>query len=161
LIIDDTTVLKNFLAKSKNVLYLLDNAGEIVFDKFFIKVIRANFNVKVWAAVKEKPILNDVTLEDADQIKLGDVSNVITTGDDQIGFKLERCSKKFIEKLRKADLIIAKGQGYFESITEIEHFFKVPIAYIFKVKCNLIAEMLNINQNGNIVKVVNRFKNPR
>jgi len=154
LTLDDTAKLMDALSKSEKVLYLLDNAGEIVFDKFFIRVIVENYPVKVWAAVKDGPILNDATMEDARQVNLGEVAEVITTGNDHIGLKLDESSEEFLRHLREADLIIAKGQGYFESITEVEHLLSKPIVYILRAKCILVAETLGVPQNGNIVKVV-------
>jgi uncharacterized protein with ATP-grasp and redox domains len=153
LAVDDTPKLKEALLKSKKVVYLLDNAGEIVFDKFFIKMITENFSVKVYAAVKDGPILNDATMEDAKQVRLEEVAEVITTGNDHIGLNLDESSKELLEHLRAADLIIAKGQGYYESITEVEHILSKPIVYILRAKCSLVADILNVPRNGNVVKV--------
>ncbi len=153
LAIDDTSKLMKMLSRSRKVLYLLDNAGEIVFDKFFIKMIAEKYPAAVTVVVKEGPILNDATLEDAKQINLGEVAEVITTGTDYIGLKLEESSKEFLNHLREADLIIAKGQGYYESVNEIEQLINKPIVYILRAKCIIIAEMLGVPQHGNVVKV--------
>ena len=154
LAIDDTSTFMKFLSKSKKILYLLDNAGEIVFDKFFIKIITENFPVNVWAAVKDGPILNDATIEDAKQIRLEEVAEIITTGNDYIGLKLDESSKEFLKHLHEADLIIVKGQGYYESITEVEHTLPKPITYILQAKCVAVAEILGVPHHGNIVKIV-------
>jgi len=150
--IDETARLMEILLESKKVLYLLDNAGEIVFDKFLIKLIADHYPVTVWAAVKSRSILNDATMEDATQIGLGEVASVITTGSDHIGLKLDESSKDFLEHLRNADLIIAKGQGHLESIQEV--IISKPIAYILRAKCILIAKELGVPHHGNVVKVV-------
>ncbi len=152
--IDDTPKIIEALSKSKNVIYLLDNAGEIVFDKFFIKVITENFPVKVYAVVKKDPILNDATIEDAEQIKLSEVAEVTDTGNDHIGLNLKESSKKFLDLLTTADFIIAKGQGNFESMTEIENILPKPIAYILRAKCSVVADALKVPRNGNVVKVI-------
>lgn len=68
-----------WIDRSRRVLYLLDNAGEVVFDKFLIKVIVENCPLRVSAAVKSGPILNDVTIEDAKEVKLEEVAELITT----------------------------------------------------------------------------------
>jgi uncharacterized protein with ATP-grasp and redox domains len=153
LAIDDTPELMEVLTGSKKVVYLLDNAGEIVFDKYFIKMIAEDFPVKVYAAVKEGPILNDATMEDAKQIGLEEVAEVITTGNDSIGLNLEESSKEFLNHIYTADLIIAKGQGNYESLTEVEHVLPKPIVYIMRAKCSLVADTLGVPRNGNIVKV--------
>jgi uncharacterized protein with ATP-grasp and redox domains len=154
LALDDTSKLMDILSTSGRILYLLDNAGEIVFDKFIIKVITGRYPVKVSAAVKSGPILNDVTMEDARQVRLGEVAEVITTGNSEVGLKLDESSEEFLERLHGADIIIAKGQGYYESITEIEGLLPKPIVYILRAKCVLVADALGVPQNGNVVKVV-------
>ena len=155
LTLDDTPKLMDALSKSKLVIYFLDNAGEIAFDKFFIKVITENYPVKVLSAVKSGPIMNDATLEDALQVRLDEVTEVIPTGSDSIGLKLDECSEDFLRSLREADLIIAKGQGYYESISEIEHVLQKPIVYMLRAKCSLVAKSLNVHPGANIVKFVN------
>jgi uncharacterized protein with ATP-grasp and redox domains len=152
--IDDTSEFMQILSDSSKVLYLMDNAGEIVFDKFFIKTIKKRYTLEIYAVVKESPILNDATLDDARQIKLEEVAQIITTGNNHIGLRLEEASKEFLEYLSTVDLIIAKGQGNYESIMEIEHLIRKPIVYILRAKCIKVAEMLRIKQNGNIVKFV-------
>jgi uncharacterized protein with ATP-grasp and redox domains len=154
LAIDDTPKLAEALSRSKRVIYLLDNAGEIVFDTFFIKTITDHFQVKVYAAVKSGPILNDATMEDAKQVGLEKVAEVITTGNDHIGTNLEESSKEFLEHLRTADVIIAKGQGNYESLTEVEHVLPRPIAYVLRAKCSLVADTLGVPRNGNVVKIM-------
>jgi uncharacterized protein with ATP-grasp and redox domains len=153
--IDNTSELMRILSVSNKVLYLMDNAGEIVFDKFFIKTIKKRYSLEIYAAVKESPILNDATLDDARQIKLEEVAQIITTGNNHIGVRLEEASKEFLKYLSIVDLIIAKGQGNYESIMEIESLVRKPIVYILRSKCIKVAEMLGVKQNGNIVKVVN------
>ncbi|MEM3591436.1 MAG: ARMT1-like domain-containing protein [Candidatus Bathyarchaeia archaeon] len=155
LALDDTHKLIGALSKSHTVLYLLDNAGEIVFDKLFIGTIIKRFSVKVFAAVKSGPIMNDATMEDALQIGLNEVAEVVTTGSTSIGLNLEECSEDFIRLLKEADVIIAKGQGYYESLTEIEHAFLKPIAYMLRAKCSAVAKSFNVPQGANVVKVIN------
>lgn len=155
LALDDTRKLIGALSKSHTVLYLLDNAGEIVFDKLFISTIIKRYPVKVFAAVKSGPIMNDATMEDALQIGLNEVAEVVTTGSTSIGLNLEECSEDFIRLLKEADVIIAKGQGYYESLTEIEHAFLKPIAYMLRAKCSAVAKSLNVPQGANVVKVIN------
>ncbi|MBS7614836.1 DUF89 family protein [Candidatus Bathyarchaeota archaeon] len=155
LAIDGMPNLIKALSKARKVVYLLDNAGEIVFDKFFIGRIIENFPVKVIAVVKEGPILNDATMEDAGQVGLREVAEVITTGNDHIGFDLEESSEELLTHIRTADLVIAKGQGNYESITEVENVFPKPIVYILRAKCSLVADKLGVPRNANIVKVIN------
>ena len=154
LAIDDTFKLMDAISRSKRILYLLDNAGEIAFDKFLMQMIKEKYPVKIFAAVKSGPILNDATLEDAEQIGLEEIAEVITTGNDHIGINLDESSEEFLRCLREADLIIAKGQGYYESMTEVEHLLSKPIVYVLRAKCTLVAESLGVQQYGNVVKAI-------
>jgi uncharacterized protein with ATP-grasp and redox domains len=157
LIINDIPKLIDALSKSKLVLYLPDNAGEIVFDKIFIEVIVDNFPVKVLAAVKSGPILNDATMDDALEVGLNEFADVITTGSDSIGLNLNECSEDFLKRLKNVNVIIAKGQGFYESITEIEHIIRKPIAYMLKAKCSVVAKSLNVSRGSNVVKLVSKY----
>ncbi|MCS7120075.1 MAG: ARMT1-like domain-containing protein [Nitrososphaerota archaeon] len=159
LAIDDTPKIMDALESSSRILYLLDNAGEIVFDKFFIKTIMERYSVKVYAAVKSGPILNDATIEDAMQVGLDECAEVIETGNDHIGLKLDMVSKEFLTSLMEADLIIAKGQGYYESLTENERILSKPIAYLLRAKCIEVARHLNVPWLGNVIKFVARSGN--
>lgn len=154
LAIDDTDKFMDALSNSRRILYLLDNAGEIVFDKFLMQIIKMNYPVEIFAAVKAGPILNDATLEDAEQIGLGEVAKVITTGSDHVGVALEESSGEFLDLLRNVDLIISKGQGNYESLTDLEHLISKPIVYILRAKCIIVAEDLGVQRFGNVVKVV-------
>ena len=155
LTIDDTPKLMDALSKANRVLYLLDNAGEIAFDKIFIEFITSNYPVKVLAVVKSAPILNDATMEDALQVELNSVAEVITTGSSSIGLNLDECSEEFLRQLGGVDLIIAKGQGYYESVTEIENILRKPIVYMLRAKCLAVAKSLNVHRGANIIKLVN------
>ncbi|MEM1515294.1 MAG: ARMT1-like domain-containing protein [Candidatus Bathyarchaeia archaeon] len=154
LAIDETERLTRALSKSRKVLYLLDNAGEIVFDKLFISVIIKNYSVKITAAVKSRPILNDATMKDALETGLHEVAEVITTGSDSIGLNLEETSSEFRKMLDEADIIIAKGQGYYESLSEIETTLNKPIIYMLRAKCQVVAGSLNVPLGSNVIKFV-------
>lgn len=152
--IDDAGVLMDLLSRSRRVIYLLDNAGEIAFDRLLIEIILERYSPDLWAVVKEGPILNDATMEDAVEVGLTEVVNVVTTGNDHIGLRMEGTSEMFRSLLEGADLIIAKGQGYYESIPEVQPPIQKPICYVLRAKCILVAEALGVPLQGNVVKVV-------
>jgi len=151
--VDDSGRLLRLLSEGGKVLYLLDNAGEIVFDKVLIELIVEHFDVDLWAVVKDGPVLNDATERDAVQVGLTEIPNVnvITTGNDHIGLKMEGTSDVFRSLLKEADLVIAKGQGYFESIPEVDHGIRSPICFVLRTKCKLVAEELNAPLQSNVV----------
>lgn len=123
---------KNAATEAKDILYLGDNAGEIVFDRFLIEQIGPE---KITFVVKARPIINDATIEDAWAIGLTDLMKVIDSGDDAPGTILKSCSEGFREHFETADLIIAKGQGNYETLSDVAK----NIYFLLKVKCSVIA----------------------
>ena len=122
------------LARAKTVLYVADNAGEIVFDRILIEEIAAGRQVTF--AVRDKPILNDATCEDAFFCGVDKVARVISSGVDAPGTVLEYCTDEFMHIFRDADLVIRKGQGNYEAMSEAPGR---KICFLFKVKCPVIA----------------------
>ncbi len=121
------------LAGAKTVLYLADNAGEIVFDRLLIEEIGAGREVVL--AVRDKPVLNDATMEDAVLCGLDRVARVISSGVDAPGTVLAYCSQEFLKAFREADMVISKGQGNYEALAGASrHIF-----FLFKIKCPVIA----------------------
>ncbi|MBP2630012.1 MAG: hypothetical protein H6Q70_640 [Firmicutes bacterium] len=140
--IDDSEKLFESLKTAKTLLYLGDNCGEIVLDKIFIEYIHKVFpNIKVYFGVRGEPIVNDVTIEDADMVKMEEVAEVITNGDGSLGTVIEKTSLAFKDVFYKADVIIAKGQGNYESLSEIN---RSHIFFLFMAKCNAVASSLNV-----------------
>jgi len=124
--------LKDAVTKAEKILYLADNAGEIVFDRLLIEQLPTE---KVAAAVKAVPVINDATMEDAQLAGLTKIVEVIDNGSDAPGTILESCSQSFRDRFDKADLIIAKGQGNYETLSDIDK----NIFFILKAKCPVIA----------------------
>jgi uncharacterized protein with ATP-grasp and redox domains len=142
-------VYPEFTREVKNchtILYLCDNAGEIVFDRFLIEILR-DMGKKVTAAVKGSPVINDATLDDARAAGLHACATVIDNGNDGIGTLLEACSPQFLEHYRSADLIISKGQANYETLVQEQN---ERIFFLFKVKCTVVAEFMG-RSNGDIV----------
>lgn len=141
LAIDQSTALFEQTEKANHILYLADNAGEIVFDKLFLQQLH---HPNITVAVRGFPVINDATLNDAALIKLHDVANVIQNGNDAPSTLLDRCSKTFMEHYRSADVIIAKGQGNFEGLM-FENDPRIWFALV--AKCDVIAKMMGIEKN--------------
>ncbi len=140
------------LSLATRILYLCDNAGEIVFDRVLIEVLRS-LDKQVTAVVKGVPVINDATIEDAEATGLGEAaSRIIHNGNDGIGTLLELCSEEFLEVYRSADLIISKGQANYETLSPVRDD---RIFFLFKVKCPVVAEALS-RREGDIVVIDNR-----
>jgi uncharacterized protein with ATP-grasp and redox domains len=114
------------------ILYIADNAGEIVFDRLLIEQLPI---AKVTVAVKGSPVINDATMEDAMLAGLPRIVEVIDNGSDVPGVILESCSQSFRDRFEKADLIIAKGQGNYETLSDVDK----NIFFMLKAKCPVIA----------------------
>lgn len=121
--------------EATNILYIADNAGEIVFDRFLIEQLGPE---KITLVVKGKPVINDATVEDAQAAGLTDLVRVIDNGDDAPGTILKSCSEEFRHRFKEADLIIAKGQGNYETLSDVDK----NIFFLLKAKCQLIANHL-------------------
>jgi len=120
-----------------NILYLADNCGEIVFDKLVIELLLAR-GCKVTLAVRKSPIINDATPEDAKTCGLDRLCPVIDNGADIPGTALSACSAPFVEHFHTADLIISKGMGNFECLSEVD----APIFFLFMIKCSSVLHYL-------------------
>ena len=152
LVIDDTAKIYELVVKANTVLYLADNAGEIVFDTLLVEQLK-NMGLTVTVAVKGGPIINDATLEDAEASGMSKIADkVITTGTDAVGFALGEVSKEFLDTYKSVDLIIAKGMGYAETLTEYE--LKKPHALLFRTKCNPVANYFVAPREKNVAKLV-------
>jgi len=131
----ELSAFKEHLAKARNILYLADNAGEIVADRILIEELLAR-GKHVTLAVRGGPILNDVTVEDIQEIGIPDEVEVITTGADVPGVYLPLCSPEFRRRFTEAELVISKGMGNFEGLSQ-EHG---PIFFVFQAKCFPVAK---------------------
>jgi damage-control phosphatase, subfamily I len=120
------------IANARSILYLADNAGEIAFDRLLIEQISPE---RVTLVVRGAPVINDATRVDARAVGLDQIVEVIDNGSDAPGTLLEDCSPEFRRRFADADMIIAKGQGNFESLSH-QHG---NLFFLFKVKCPLVA----------------------
>jgi len=125
------------LKKAKNILYLADNAGEVVFDRVLIEQLRRIYPGRViYYAVKGKPVINDALAEDARKCGVQRVAQIISNGNDAPGTVLALCSKEFRGIYKSVDMVISKGQGNFETLSRNRR----PIFFLFMVKCPVVAE---------------------
>ncbi|MFW6019404.1 MAG: damage-control phosphatase ARMT1 family protein [Bacteroidales bacterium] len=146
--IDHHKELKHQLQNSATLLYLGDNCGEIVFDKLFIQQIKKLYpDLSVTFVVRGAPIINDVTIEDAEQVNMHEVANVIDNGHDAPGTEIQHTSRAFREAFYSADVIISKGQGNFESLSHID---RGNIFFLFRVKCDAVSRQTNASNGSHI-----------
>ena len=125
------------VAEARCILYLADNAGEIVFDRLLIEQL---LPARVTLAVRGAPVINDATMVDARAVGLHEIVEIIDNGSDAPGTVLEDCSQDFVRRFTEADLILAKGQGNFETLSDDPR----NIFFLFKAKCPVIAARVGL-----------------
>jgi hypothetical protein len=153
LVIDDIDKVFQLIQEKKNILFLPDNAGEIAIDTLLVEEFKRN-GCHVTVAVKEKPIMNDATMEDALEVGMDKVADkLMTTGTDPVtaGLNINDASKEFMEEFKKTELIIAKGMGHFETLTEFE--LPIPLVHLLRTKCEPIANSLGVARHRNVAKI--------
>ncbi len=133
------------VARAEEVLYLGDNAGELVFDRLLLERLPTE---KVAVAVKGAPVINDATRADAEAAGLTGLVEVIDNGSDAPGTILGDCSEAFRRRFDRADLIVAKGQGNYETLSDVPR----EIFFILKAKCPVIAQDLGCEVNSLVAR---------
>ncbi|KYH39938.1 MAG: hypothetical protein AYL32_014160 [Candidatus Bathyarchaeota archaeon B26-2] len=152
LAIDDIPKAYRMARDSSMVLYLTDNAGEIVLDTLLVRELKS-LGPRVIVAVKGEPVYNDATMEDALYVGMDRVADaVITTGTDAIGLSLKECSREFLRLYETADLVVAKGMGYAETITEFE--VRRPHLLLLRTKCMNVAKYFGVERHRNVARVL-------
>jgi uncharacterized protein with ATP-grasp and redox domains len=152
LVIDDTPQAFAIARESPLILYLADNAGEIAFDTLFVRGLK-RVGAEVVVAVKDGPVFNDATMEDAKHAGMHEIADsVITTGTDTMGLSLSECSREFLGYYDSADFVVAKGMAYAESITELE--IKTPHLLLLRTKCPNVARYFGVERNRNVAKLL-------
>jgi len=141
---DDRAAFREALARADQVLYLADNAGEAVFDRLLIEIL----DVPVVYAVKGGPILNDATVEDALAAGVDHVAKIISTGSDAPGTILDLCSEKFHRLYEEAELVIAKGQANYETLSEEG----TKVFFLLQIKCPAIARDVGVPVGSVVLK---------
>ncbi len=131
-IIDDYGSLRRELASTETILFLADNCGEIVFDGLLIEQLPGEVSM----AVKAGPIINDATLQDAEECGLQQKCRIVSNGTACPGTPLDLCSEEFRELFARADVVISKGQGNFETLSAAGR----AVYHLLTVKCPVVGE---------------------
>lgn len=137
-----------------SILYLADNAGEIVYDKLLVESLVNDFKKSVTVVTRGAPILNDALLEDAREVGLDAVARVIGNGGDGLGTIFDLTSDEFRREFAQADLVVAKGLANFESLSDpSQKLVPKKIAFLFKAKCKFIAASVGAKLGDLIVRI--------
>ena len=144
--IDHSKQLKTALSNAKSLMYIGDNCGEIVMDKLFLQQIDV---AEKYFVVRGAPVINDITVEDASYVKMEELAEILTTGDDSPGAVWETSSDEFRDLFRKVDVVISKGQGNLEGLIDIPH---KNIYFLLVTKCELIGERIGTKKGDYVVR---------
>ena len=141
----DVDEFSRAVSDAGRILYLADNAGEIVFDRVLIEQISPE---KVTVGVRGFPVINDATMRDADDAGVTELVEVVDNGSDAPGTILGDCGEAFLERFENADLVIAKGQGNYETLSEVDK----DIYFLLKVKCPVIARDIGCQMDSLVMR---------
>jgi len=134
------------LDKTESILYLGDNAGESVFDKILIE----EMGKPVTYVVRDIPVINDVTVEDAVSSGLDELTEIISSGTTAPGTILKLCNDDFLHRFNNADMIISKGQGNYEGLSNVNR----SVFFLLIAKCYVIANDLKVEENDIVLKAI-------
>ena len=149
LVVDHYQKFADHLKTADSLLIIGDNTGEAVLDKLLLKELDS-YDINITYAVRDIPILNDVTLKEAEEIGLSQYAKVISSGCKAPGMLIEQANDNFMNLYNKADIVLSKGQGNLEGLSEEDR----PIFYLLKAKCDLIADWLDVTLNDLVFKFV-------
>ena len=135
------------LENAQSILYLGDNAGESVFDKLLIEEL----GKPVIYVVREIPVINDVVYQDAVDSGLDEVAEIISSGTTAPGTILDLCTDGFVERFNQADMVISKGQGNYEGLSNVTR----SVFFLLKAKCPVIADDIGVKEDDIILKAIN------
>jgi uncharacterized protein with ATP-grasp and redox domains len=152
LVVDDVDEAYELAKKAQAVLYLADNAGEIVFDMLLVEQLK-NMGLEVTYVVKGGPVINDATLDDVKSSGMDKLADcILTTGTDAVGLLKKEVSPEFLKIYDKAELVFAKGMGYAETLTEYK--LTKPHFLLFRTKCTPVANYFCAPRHKNIAKLM-------
>ena len=153
--IDDTGILIQMIMKSRKIVYLLDNAGEAVFDKLLVDEL-VDLGKRVVVVAKSGSFQNDITYDEALRLGFHRKAILVETGSDSSSIFPEETRSKVLNEILSADVVIAKGMAHYEHLTT-ERIIRKPVAYLLKAKCEVIARDLSVPVGSYIVKVENKI----
>ena len=134
-------LLEKKMNEAKKIFYMADNCGEAVFDRLLIE----RYSDKITLGVRGDAILNDITPREIKASKL-DIVPYVHTGDTTPGVSMLHSSKEFIDEMRSSDLVICKGQGNYETLSDYDR----PIFFLLRVKCQIVADLIGDVKLGSL-----------
>jgi uncharacterized protein with ATP-grasp and redox domains len=149
---ENFNILKERLKKTRRLVYLGDNCGEIVFDRLLIEVLLAMYRIEITFITRTLPILNDATLQDALSMGIGNVAQVMENGlpEPIPGTYLKKIDSESKTLIERSDLVISKGGGNYDSLTE-EKGLKGKVSFLFLAKCYPYCNIHHVTLNAPVI----------
>jgi uncharacterized protein with ATP-grasp and redox domains len=144
LALDASGELKPALKTASKIVYILDNAGEIVFDRLLMELLK---DKTLTAVVRKSPILNDATAEDAREVGIDQFARIIDPSQEMLGVVLALASEGFRREFYGADVVLSKGQANFETLCGCDR----PVFFMFRAKCPVVAGALNVREGDTVL----------
>ncbi len=144
LVVSHYAALRHELSEAAGVLYIGDNAGEVVFDRVLMEELDG---MELTFAVRSGPIINDVTVKDAVEAGINRVARILDSGCWAPGTLLEEASPEFRELFEEADVVISKGQGNFETLEDAHR----EIFFLLRAKCDVVAQLLGVTVGSTLL----------
>lgn len=149
LIIDETRDLWEEIIHNDKILYLLDNSGEAAIDYLVLKFLD-QMDKDLLIGAKSGPILNDITIDEAKSLGFDELGTLIPAGQ-QVGTVLdEKEQSKLQYAFEEADLMIAKGMGNYETLSEYQSM-SVSCFIGLKAKCTPVANHIKVEQGDLVI----------
>lgn len=149
--LDDSQKLwQQLKSKEGKMVFLADNAGETYFDMPLVEIANAQ-NWTVTYVVKDRPMMNDVVVEDVKETGIEEIAEIITSGAWAFGVPKKGVSQEFLDAVAQADVVISKGQANIETFPEIQRELSVETYYVSRAKCPHIASVLGVTKGENVV----------
>jgi len=149
----DYPAFRRRVEQARDVLYLGDNAGEIVFDKLLVEQMAKN-GARIAFAVRGGSILNDATMEDASYVGMDRLAEIVSSGVLSPGTILGHAHPAFLDRFDRAELILAKGQGNYEGLSDVP----APLFFLLKVKCPVIARHMGTELGDLVLRAQERTR---
>lgn len=150
--------IRQDLERAKTLVYVADNCGEIVLDKLLIQEIQKQYpKLQITVLVRGKAVLNDATMEDAKQIGLTEMVSVLGNGSGIAGTAFAKISEEARKVLKEADVILAKGQGNFESM----YGCGLNVYYLFLCKCDWFVKRFGMTKNAGVFLLEGEYHEKR
>lgn len=146
--IDDCESFRDVLSRAQHVLIVGDNSGEIVFDRLLIEEMARVRACRYTYVVRGRPVINDVTIEDARSVGIDRIAEVVESGSGAPGLLLASCARNLQEMFESADMVVSKGQGNYESLSDASR----DLFFLLMVKCNVVSRHLNAPVGAAVVK---------